>query len=145
MAKPPTGQLAQTCLMVRNLDKTLALYRDLLGMPVVRITRRDPPARSLAALGMHDSILEIFERRPDEIPLLDRMAEQRVGIHHLALWVENLEELGTRLTAAGYPFTSPIRHTPNWLGDALNVAWIEDPDGVKIELLEYCGPAEQQA
>ncbi len=141
MSRPSAGQLAQTCLMVRDLDRSLALYHGLLGMPIVEVVRRDPPARAYAALGTPENYLEIFERRPEEGPLPERAADQPLGLHHLAVWVEDLEGLAARLAAAGYPLTGPIRSVSRWVGAALRVAWIEDPDGVKIELLEYVGPA----
>ena len=74
-------------------------------------------------------------------PLPERAADQPLGLHHLAVWVEDLEGLAARLAAAGYPLTGPIRSVSRWVGAALRVAWIEDPDGVKIELLGYVGPA----
>lgn len=144
MRRPSPGQMAHTCIRVRDLDKTLALYRDLLGMPEVKVSRDGPPERHYAALGSEGDYLELFQRRAEESSSSESAAAQPSGIHHLSIWVENMEELVARLAAAGYPLvgSGAIRRAPSWVGSSLKVAWIEDPDGVKVELLECVGPAE---
>ena len=140
MPRPPTGQLAQACLHVQDLDRALSLYRDLLGMPESRVVRRDPPARSVAILGTRDTILEIACVPGDEPPTGSSGSPRR-GLHHIAVWVEGLDELEKRLTTAGFPFLRPKRRAADWIGMALDVGRIEDADGVTVELLEWVGPA----
>ena len=145
MAKPAAGQMAHTCLMVASLEKTISLYRDLLGMPLVKVVREGPPPAPYAALGSESDYLELFER-PSGIrqPAAATGAPIALGISHLSVWVEDLEALVPRLAEAGYPLirSGKVRYAPSWVGSAIKVAWIEDPDGVPVELLQYTGPAE---
>ena len=145
MAAPLAGQMAHTSIMVANLDKTLSLYHDLLGMPVVKIVREGPSPAPYAALGSENDYLEVFERPAGvKPPVPEAGAPISLGISHISVWVDDLEALVPRLAAAGYPLTrsGAVRYAPRWVGAALKVAWIDDPDGAPVELLEYVGPAE---
>ena len=141
MTKPSAGQMAHTCIRVRDLDKSLALYNGLLGMPIVKDRREGPPERHFAALGSEQDYLEVFVAKPD---VEGGAATGPVGIQHLSIWVQDMEGLVARLADAGYPLThsGAIRRAPSWVGSSLKVGWIEDPDGVQVEMLEYVGPAE---
>lgn len=144
MSKPTAGQMAHTCIRVRDLDKTLALYHDLLGMPIAKAMRNGPPERHYAALGSEADYLEIFVAKQDDASAAASAETGPIGIQHLSIWVENMEELVERLAAGGYPLigSGAIRTSPNWVGSSLKVAWIADPEGVKVELLEYTGPGQ---
>lgn len=145
MSTPQAGQMAHTCLMVGSLDKTIALYRDLLGMPLVKIVRDGPSPAPYAAFGSANDYLELFERPSGSRPAAPEAgAPVSLGISHLSVWVADLEGLVPRLAEAGYPLirSGKVRYAPSWVGAALKVAWIEDPDGVAVELLQYAGPAE---
>jgi catechol 2,3-dioxygenase-like lactoylglutathione lyase family enzyme len=145
MGKPAAGQMAHTCLMVASLDRTIALYHDLLGMPLVKVVREGPSPAPYAALGSESDYLELFERpsgvRP---PAPEAGAPISLGISHISVWVEDLEVLVPRLAEAGFPLirSGKVRYARSWVGSAFDVAWIEDPDGVPVELLWYRGPAE---
>jgi lactoylglutathione lyase len=141
VTKPSAGQMAHTCIRVRDLDKSLALYNGLLGMPIVKDRREGPPERHFAALGSEQDYLEIFVTKPEDA---GDAVTGPVGIQHLSVWVEDMEALVSRLAEAGYPLiqSGAIRRSPNWVGSSLKVGWIQDPDGVKVEMLEYVGPAE---
>jgi lactoylglutathione lyase len=54
------------------------------------------------------------------------------GVNHLCLTIEDLDGTTQRIEAAGIKLTSPIQ-----MGlDGNRQAWIEDPDGNRIELME---------
>jgi hypothetical protein len=67
---------------------------------------------------------------------------QSLRLNHFCLWVEGMEELEKRATAAGSPFLRPIGSSQNWVGAAIKVGWVVDPDGNRVELLEWTGPAQ---
>jgi lactoylglutathione lyase len=139
MDRPSAGQLGHTCIRVKDVDDTVKFYRDLLGMPVVE--RRDPPSGTrMAALGASANYLEVFQRPPDQP--VDDGDPRALRLNHFCIWVENLEELEQRAAAAGHPFLNPIRTNPNWVGAAIKVGWVTDPDGNRVELLEWTGPAQ---
>lgn len=140
MERPRAGQLGHTCIRVQDVNATVRFYHDLLGMPIVE--RRDPPTfgTRMAALGANENYLEVFERRPDQP--VDDVDPRSLRLNHVCLWVENLEDLEKRAAEAGAPFTQPIRSNSNWVGAAIKVSWVVDPDGNRVELLEWTGPAQ---
>jgi catechol 2,3-dioxygenase-like lactoylglutathione lyase family enzyme len=139
MERPQAGQLGHTCIRVNDVDQTVAFYHDLLGMPVVE--RREPPTgrTRMAALGSPQNYLEVFQRQPDQP--VDEADPRSLRLNHFCVWVERMEELEQRAAAAGSPFLQPISSSPNWVGAAIKVGWVRDPDGNRVELLEWTGPA----
>ena len=122
------------------MDETVRFYNGLLGMPIVE--RRDPPAPGtrVAALGSPANYLEVFEVKPDQ--QIDQTSDpQKLRLNHFCLWVENIEELAKRAAEAGSPFLRAIGANSNWIGAAIRVGWLVDPDGNRVELLEWTGPA----
>lgn len=136
MQRPRAGQLGHTCIRVKDLAATVKFYNGLLGMPIVE----HKPDR-VAALGSQENYLEVFPIRPD-VEMAD-VDPQALRLNHFCLWMEGLEELEGRAAAAGHPFTGPIKPVAAWIGAALQVAWVVDPDGNRVELLEWMGPAPE--
>ena len=143
MERPRAGQLGHTCIRVKDVDRTVAFYQGLLGMPIVE-RREPPPGRArMAALGSQENYLEVFQLQPDQT--VEASDPQTLRLNHFCLWVENMEDLEQRAAAAGSPFLQPIRSSPNWVGAAIKVGWVVDPDGNRVELLEWTGPATPNA
>ena len=107
MNKPSASQLAHTCIRVKDLEKTVAFYNGLLGMPIVERRER------MVALGAPENYLEVFPWRDDQTP--DSADPQTLRLNHICLWVEA----------------------------AIRVGWVIDPDGNRVELLEWTGPAQK--
>jgi catechol 2,3-dioxygenase-like lactoylglutathione lyase family enzyme len=51
----------------------------------------------------------------------------------IALWTDDTDAAFARLTAAG---ARALAEPHDWLGGALRVAWVADPDGNPIELVQ---------
>ena len=130
---------------VADLERSLAFYRDLLGLNVVRLLepRRDaklgvvagmPGARArIAHLRLGEGMLELFQYvepvgRP--IPRDRRQADH--GLIHIGLRSSDARADCARLRAAGVEFFSePVEFRPGvW------VAYFRGPDGEVCELRE---------
>jgi catechol 2,3-dioxygenase-like lactoylglutathione lyase family enzyme len=141
MERPRAGQLGHTCIRVRDIDRTVQFYNGLLGMPIVERRDPEPPGTRMAALGSQENYLEVFQLRPDQ-KVAEDVDPQALRLNHFCLWVEGMEELEKRAAAAGSAFLNPIRSSPSWVGAAIKVGWVLDPDGNRVELLEWTGPAQ---
>ena len=107
-----------TALSIKDMDKSLAFYRDLLGLEVMfdsgwntgttvadKILRvRDTAARQVM-LRAGNAYLELFEfRNPDPSPMAaDRPVIDR-GITHIAFDVKDVDSEYERLKQAGIEF-----------------------------------------
>ncbi len=139
-------RLRHVGIVVRDLERSLAFYRDLLGLSVVRAMDEQGPFLD-AILGMTGArvrtvklanaadaaqveLLAFAEPAP-EISAAPSLV--RVGPTHLAVTVDRLDELYRRMRAAGVSFTTEPRVSPD--GGA-KVTFCRDPDGTALELVE---------
>jgi lactoylglutathione lyase len=124
-------RLLHTMLRVRDLDRSLHFYCDLLGMKLLR--RKDFPGGkfTLAFVGYGDesetAVLELTHNWDG------RDYELGTAFGHLALGVSQIQQLCDALRAQGVAIVrepGPMQH-----GTTV-IAFLEDPDGYKIELIE---------
>jgi catechol 2,3-dioxygenase-like lactoylglutathione lyase family enzyme len=137
-------------LPVRSLERSLAFYRDLLGFTVASDELEEGPfletilgipgARArIAKLHVPGGwMVELLEYRTPSPVGVEGLAVNTIGHAHLALTVQDVEALHRRLSAAGVRFVSPPQVSPS--GRA-KVAFCQDPDGYRLELVELVAPA----
>lgn len=125
-------------IRTRDLARAECFYRSLGFLPEVRTTNsRQQPLCWL--LGRHGRI-ELTEVASDRAPCDAAADSLHVGYDHLALAVEDLDALLQSLEAAGAQLV--LAATPRLLsGRSYRVAFIRDPEGLLIELIEDCGAA----
>ena len=108
-------------ILLRPSDarRSQSFYRDVLGLAVFR--EFGPPEHPGVVFFMGNGLLEVS----------GRSAERPEGV---ALWlqVRDVASEHRRLAALGVPVTQPPGLQP-W---GLVEMWIEDPDGVRIALVE---------
>ena len=137
-----------TGFTVSSLERSLAFYRDLLGLEVV--FQWNPRAPYLGELvgypdvDLHaavlripgsDTFLELLEYRNIPRQAVD-MANGNIGNGHIAFTVDDLESFHKRLASAGVRSVSaPVTPTigPNKGGRAV---YMIDPDGFRVELIQ---------
>lgn len=125
-------RLLHTMIRVRDLDASLNFYSNLLGMKVLR--KRDYPTGkfTLAFVGYGDeasnSVIELTHNWDQTDPYTLGTA-----FGHLAIAVPDVYKACERLAAAGVKIPRPAG--PMAHGGSV-IAFIEDPDGYRIELIE---------
>lgn len=131
-----------------NLDRSIAFYSGLLGIPVrargasddsseFKITGQDPSGIHWADLELrHGQVLELIEYPVQGRETADVNANGP-GSTHLALRVADVDATFKRLSQAGVPIrTEPVTiETPGaWQG--ARAFYASDPDGVTVELIQ---------
>ena len=123
-----------TMIRVNNLDESLKFYCDHLGMKLLR--KQDYPGGefTLAFIGYGD------ERNNTVIELTHNWGtssyDQGSAFGHLALGVDDIYKVCSDLKAKGVKVVreaGPMKH-----GSAV-IAFIEDPNGYKVELIDLAG------
>jgi len=119
-------KLLHTRYRVKDLEKTVAFYRDVLGLKELR-RQRSGRGSQLVFLKAPDSEEEI------EICKFDESGPVVVGpdLTHLAFEVDDLEKFAKEAAAKGYPL-SDGPHSIN----GGKIAFIDAPEGYEIELIE---------
>ena len=126
------SRLLHTMIRVRDLDASLNFYSNLLGMKVLR--KRDYPTGkfTLAFVGYGDetsnSVIELTHNWGQTEPY-----NLGSAFGHLAIAVPDVYKACERLAAAGVKIPRPAG--PMAHGGSV-IAFIEDPDGYRIELIE---------
>jgi len=121
-----------TMIRVRDLDASLRFYTNLLGMKLLR--KRDYPSGqfTLAFVGYGDetsnTVIELTHNWSQAEPY-----NLGSAFGHLALGVPDVYETCERLAASGVKIPRPAG--PMAHGGSV-IAFIEDPDGYRIELVQ---------
>ena len=127
-------RLLHTMLRVGDLERSIDFYTRLLGMRLLRTTERPEQKYSLAFVG--------YGSNPEhaEIELTWNHGvtgyEQGTAFGHLAIGVPDVAATCERIRTGGGAVTreaGPVK------GGSTVIAFVADPDGYKIELIERAG------
>jgi len=137
MAIPPPGRIHHIAVVVRSIEESVGLYRDLLGMPVEAVIDIPSDRVRIAFLGVGESKVELVEPTDDTTGVARFLARQGEGFHHVCFEVGNLSEELTRLAIEGIELidSAPRR------GAEGPVAFLHPRSchGVLVELIEAPG------
>jgi catechol 2,3-dioxygenase-like lactoylglutathione lyase family enzyme len=142
-----------TGLHVANIERSLALYRDILGFtidwerttdaPYVQLLVGCPGAelkQAMLTLPGSEHRLELIEYRSVSKQAIDP-APPNSGGAHFCLRVDNLRELHKRLIEAGIESVSDPIVVPHGPNRGHIAVYMIDPDGFRLELVEPPGAA----
>jgi len=120
-------------ITVKNIDKSLAFYVDLLGMELV-VRRRGRNGDELAFVDAKGAMLEMVCPATGALAAED-VAIGRAGVRHLTFNFVSVDEAYRKLEDAGIEMVERPRDAHN-KDIARRVAFCRDPDGILIELIE---------
>lgn len=126
-------QMLHTMLRVGDLQRSIDFYTDVIGMDLLRTTDRPDQEYTLAFVafdgGNKNGQAEL------ELTYNYGVSDYDLGnaYGHVALGVDSVAETCERIRSAGGKITrepGPVK------GGKTVIAFVEDPDGYKIELIE---------
>jgi catechol 2,3-dioxygenase len=121
-------ELGHLVLYVKDVERSAAFYRDVLGWDVVFPTTLGTPAAAFSSGRTHHELL-LIEVGEGATP---QPRGRHLGLYHFGLKVgdtdEELREAVARLEEAGVPIVGSSDHT------VTHSLYILDPDGNEIEL-----------
>ena len=126
-------QLLHTMLRVGDLQRSIDFYTRTIGMDLLRTTDRPDQKYTLAFVGFGGG----NKNGEAELELTYNYGESEYDLGtaygHIALGVDDVVETCERIRAAGGNVTrepGPVK------GGTTFIAFVEDPDGYKVELIE---------
>jgi lactoylglutathione lyase len=128
--------IGHVAIRVKDVARTLAFYGDRLGFAeLIRLHRDDGRLWLIYLRITDDQYLEVFpdaegERAPPR---------EANGLNHLCLTVGDLDGVIRQLAERGVPLSQVRKVGP----DGNLQAWIEDPDGNRIELMQMAPDSPQ--
>ena len=139
-------KIEHTGLVVKDLDKQLTFYRDVLGLKVIREGESIAPPggdhtgingvrRKLVFLGddCGEHQLELVYYVDPASPPGNPLGQNQVGSIHLCFRTENLQNRYENLLQQGVRFLTPPRLTQ---GKRSCLCYAQDPEGNWIEFKE---------
>ncbi|WP_298053818.1 lactoylglutathione lyase [uncultured Paenalcaligenes sp.] len=127
-------RILHTMLRVGNLQRSLDFYTDVLGMKLLRQKDYPDGKFTLAFVGYGDesdtTVLELTHNWDTESYDLGN------GYGHIALEVEDAYEACAQIKAKG---GKVVREAGPMMHGNTVIAFAEDPDGYKIELIQAKG------
>ena len=126
-------QLLHTMLRVGNLDRSIEFYTKVMGMNLIRRTERPEQKYSLAFVGYEQG--NISNQAEIELTYNHGVDSYELGTAygHIALGVKDIYKTCEDIRVAGGKITrepGPVQ------GGNTLIAFVQDPDGYKIELIQ---------
>ena len=124
-------KLLHTMLRVGDMQRSVRFYTEVLGMKLLRTTDRPDQKYSLAFVGYDD------EKRAAVLELTYNYGVERyelgTAFGHVAIGVPDVKQACDKVRANGGKVTrepGPVK------GGTSMIAFVEDPDGYKIEFIQ---------
>lgn len=160
-SKHPTGGPNGCVIGVSEIDKSLKLYRDILGYDQVvydktgqfqdfksleggkkkfrriRLTQSDQPGGGFAKVSAdtYVELVQAMDYKPKKIWKGRIWGD--IGFVHLGMDVRGMNALGEELASKGFGFTCDTKDTLDMGGTTrVHCTYIDDPDGILLELIE---------
>ncbi|MBX7546830.1 VOC family protein [Streptomyces sp. NPDC004232] len=129
-------RLAHAGLNVTDLDRSLALYRDLLGFAVLAEGKEDGRRWALLGESGGPPLVTLWQQAQGSYD------SGRPGLHHLALSVDTIDqvrayEAALRAAGADFAHEGVVAHRE---GGASGGIFFHDPDGIRVEIAAPLGP-----
>jgi lactoylglutathione lyase len=124
-------RILHTMLRVGDLARSLKFYTEVLGMKLLRTTDRPDQKYSLAFVGYDDedraTVLELtYNYGVDRYELGSAYGHVAIAVDDAAKACAEVKKRGGKVTREA----GPVK------GGTTVIAFVEDPDGYKIELIE---------
>ena len=131
-------RLLHTMLRVADLQRSIAFYTEVLGMQLLRTTRRPDQHYDLAFVGYaanpEQAEIELtYNYGVDRYELGTAYGHIAIGVADVAATCAALRERAARHGGAITREPGPVQ------GGSTVIAFITDPDGYKIELIQRDG------
>lgn len=124
-------RLLHTMLRVGDLQRSIDFYTKVLGMRLLRTSENTEYKYTLAFVGYEEesegAVIELtYNWGVDKYDLGNAFGHIALGVEDVAATCERIRQAGEKVTREA----GPVK------GGTTIIAFIEDPDGYKIELIE---------
>lgn len=124
-------RILHTMLRVGDLQRAIDFYTQVMGMKLIRTTERADQGYSLAFVGYGNeqdhAVLELtYNHGVDNYELGTAYGHIAIAVEDAYVQCERIAQAGGKVTRAA----GPVK------GGNTVIAFVEDPDGYKIELIQ---------
>lgn len=124
-------RILHTMIRVGNLQRAIEFYTQTMGMKLLRTSENPEYKYSLAFVGYdsesHSSVIELtYNWGTEHYDHGNAFGHIAIGVDDVAKTCEHIKQAGGKVTREA----GPVK------GGKTIIAFVEDPDGYKIELIE---------
>lgn len=132
---PTVRRIDHVAVVVDDLEKSLAFWRDALGMPMQQLREVPAEQSQVAFLPLAGSELELVRPTSGDSGIARYLAKRGPGMHHLCLEVDDLDGMLAQLRARGVRLINEEARAGT---DGRRYAFVhpESTGGVLVELYE---------
>ncbi len=118
-----------TRIRVSDLDQSIKWYQDHLGFQVISRSDKSPAGNQIVHLELpgNDHTLELTYSDDYDVNVPDDLMHFAIGVPDLITFCDQLEKEGVEIWPSDWRKTFPTGR---------KMAFIDDPDGYEVELLE---------
>ena len=140
-----------TGITVSDIERSLAFWRDVLGFELShRAHQKGQLAEQITGVAGAEILIAVLKAPGHKIELLEYRApsDRRrqndlrpcdLGAAHIALTVDNLDEILERIAASGWEATGKPQMLTAGPNAGKRVIYVRDPDGTTIEFMQLPG------
>ena len=122
-------------IATKGIDEALKFWQDALGLESIHTEEVADQKVRVAMLPIGDTRIELLEATSEDSPIAKFIEKRGGGIHHIAVEVENIEEILAKLKAAGARL---IDEQPRIGAEGCLIAFVHpsSTNGVLLELIQ---------
>ena len=150
--------LHHTGIIVKNLDRSIYFYHDVLGLQFSNepspwfegeglasaVGVPEARLRQVCLLASPDSILELLEYSNRPADNDTAIQQNYLGAMHVALQVDDIYAKKAELEAKGVVFLSDVNVVDEGVLDGWRWVYFNDPDGIPLELVQIAHYREEE-
>jgi lactoylglutathione lyase len=126
--------VGQFCIYVSDIKRSEQFYTELIGLKVQTRTEIEDVHEIVLAAEQGGGRLQLAERYQGGQPV-----DHGFGLWKFYMNVDDCQATHDRVVAAGYASTMAPQRLDRW---PVIVAFVDDPDGYNIELIQYVDGAK---
>jgi len=130
-------KINHVAIVVDDIEKALAVYRDVLGLPLQRIAEESAEQVRVAFLPTPSGEIELIQPTTPDSGVARYLAERGEGLHHICLEVEDIGATVREMRARGLQILDEPRL--NARGEKYVFIHPKSAHGVLLELYEHAG------
>ena len=128
-------QLDHVGIAIKDLDQSLCLYRDVLGLPVKEIEVFEDLGVRIAFLPLSEVLVELLAPLGEFGNIAKFLKARGEGVHHIALRVDDMEKTMKEISSLGVRFREEQPRSGG-MGSMIIFLHPEDTGGLLVELVE---------
>lgn len=129
-----TTNINHIAIVVKDIEKALAVYHDVIGLPLEHIAEEPAEAVKVAFLPTASGEIELVQPTTADSGVAKFLAKRGEGLHHICLEVDSIDATTQKMMAQGMEVLGQVR--ANARGEKYIFIHPKSAHGVLIELYE---------